>query len=60
VVFELDNTVEVALDTHTEVVEGSKDRLLVVVEEDMWVVDKEVFARTDIEDIHKDLVVEGF
>tara|TARA_A100001234_G_C12425242_1_gene300372 strand:+ start:461 stop:640 length:180 start_codon:yes stop_codon:yes gene_type:complete len=58
VVFELDNTVEVVLDTHTEIVEGSRDRLLVVVE-DMWVVDKGVFARTDIEDIHKDLVVEG-
>ena len=57
-VFELDNTVEVALDTHTEVVEGSSVRLLVVAE-DMSVVDKAVFARIDIEDIHKDLVVEG-
>ena len=57
-VFELDNTVEVAFDTHTEVVEGSRDRLLVVVE-DMSVVDKAVFVRIDIEDIHKDLVVVG-
>ena len=57
-VFELDNTVEVALDTHTEVVEGSRDRLLVVVE-GMPVVDKAVFAHIAIEDIHKDLVVEG-
>ena len=54
----MDSTVEAVLGSHMEVAEGSRDRLLVVAK-DMSVVDKAVFARIGIEDIHKDLVVEG-